>query len=80
MIDPDVCNAIYQLHLAGTPLHEISRQFQVSRNTVRAIVRRRGAVPQTVRKDKIHVAPELLARLYRECGGRLQRVHEKLVE
>ena len=55
MIDPDVCNAIYQLHLAGTPLHEISRQFQLSRNTVRAIIRRQGRLPQTERKDKIHV-------------------------
>ena len=80
MIDPDVCNAIYQLHLAGTPLHEISRQFQLSRNTVRAIIRRQGRLPQTERKDKIHVNADLLRRLYRECDGRLQRVHERLVE
>ncbi len=80
MIDPDVCNAIYQLHLAGTPLHEISRQFQLSRNTVRAIIRRQGRLPQTERKDKIHVDADLLRRLYRECDGRLQRVHERLVE
>ena len=31
MIDPDMRNAIYQLHLAGMPLREISRQFHVSR-------------------------------------------------
>ena len=80
MIDPDVRNAIYQLHLAGMPLQEIGRQFQVSRNTVRAIVRQQGAMPQTVRKDKIHVDPELLRRLYRQCDGWLQRIHEKLVE
>jgi len=80
MVDPDVRNAIYQLHLAGVSLQEISRQFQVSRNTVRAIIGQRGAVPRTVRKDKIHVDSELLARLYRECGGWLQRVHERLVE
>ena len=80
MIDPDVRNAIYQLHLAGMPLQEISRQFRVSRNTVRAIIRQQGAVPQTVRKDKIRIEADLLRRLYRECGGWLQRVHEKLVE
>ena len=45
MIDPEMRNAIYQLHLAGRPLREISRQFQVSRNTVRAIIRQQGAVP-----------------------------------
>ena len=33
-----------------------------------------------MRKDKIHIDPELLRRLYQECDGWLQRVHEKLVE
>ena len=37
-------------------------------------------MPQTVRKDKIHIDPELLRRLYQQCDGWLQRVHEKLVE
>lgn len=80
MIDPDVRNAIYQLHLAGMPLAAISRQFQISRNTVRAVVRREGAAPRGVRKSKIQVDPDLLRRLHRECGGWLQRVHEKLIE
>ena len=80
MIDPDKRNAIYQLHLAGTPLQEISRQFKVGRNTVRAIIRQQGVMPQTVRKDKIRIDPDLLRRLYRECDGWLERVHEKLIE
>ena len=80
MIDPDMRNAIYQMHLAGVPLNEISRQLHVSRNTVRAIVRQQGAMPQTVRKDKIQIDPDLLGRLYRECDGWIQRVHEKLLE
>ena len=80
MIDPDVRSAIYQLHLAGTPQGEIGRQFHVSDRTVRTIVRQQGAIPQTVRKDKIHIDPDLLRRLYHECDGWLQRVHEKLVE
>ena len=37
MIDPDVRNAIYQLHRAGTSLRQISRQFHVSRHAVRDI-------------------------------------------
>jgi transposase len=80
MLDPDKRNAIYQLHLAGVPVREISRQLKVSRNTVREVIRQQGAVPQTVRKDKIHIDPDLLRRLYHECGGWLQRVREKLVE
>ena len=80
MIEPDVRSAIYQLHLAGTPQAEIGRQFHVSDRTVRRIIRQQGAVPQTVRKDKIQVDPELLRRLYQQCNGWLQRVHEKLAE
>jgi transposase len=80
MIDPDMRNAIYQLHLQGIPLRKISSQFKISRNTVRSIIARQGQMPNTVRKDKIHIDPELLGRLYQECRGWVQRVHEKLVE
>ena len=69
MIEPDVRNAIYQLHLAGIPLLDICRQFKISRNTVRAIIRQQGVMPQTVRKDKIKIDPDLLRRLYQECHG-----------
>ncbi len=80
MIDPDVRNAVYQLHLVGRPLREISRQFALSRNTVRQIIRQQGGLPQTVRKDKIQIDLELLRSLYHECDGWVQRVHEKLLE
>src|SRR5208283_4248362 len=80
MIDPDRRNAIYQLHLAGVPMGKIGRQFHISPRTVRTIIRQQGAVPQTVRKDKIHIDPELLRRLYQQCDGWMQRVHEILVE
>ena len=33
-----------------------------------------------MRRDRIEIDPELLERLYRDCRGRVQRVHEKLVE
>jgi lambda repressor-like predicted transcriptional regulator len=80
MIDADVRNAIHQLHLAGTALRDISRQFEVSRNTVRQIIGQQGAMPNTVRKDKIQIDPDLLRRLYDQCDGWAQRMHEKLVE
>ena len=80
MIDPDKRKAIYQLHLAGVPLGKISRQFHVSLRTVQAIIAQQGAMPQTVRKDKIHIDAELLRRLYQQCDGWLERVHEILVE
>ena len=80
MIDADVSKAIYQLHLAGCPVREISRKFRVSRNTVRGIMRRQGILPQPTRKDKIQIDPDLLRRLHQECNGWAQRIHEKLVE
>jgi transposase len=80
MIAPEMRKAIYQMHLAGMPQRQISRQFHLSRHTVAEIIRQRGVRPPRVRKDKIRVDEELLRRLYRECGGWLQRVHERLVE
>lgn len=80
MIDPDMRLAIVKLHEEGMPLREISRRFKISRPTVRRIIRQQGAMPQTVRKDKIHIDPDLLRQLYHECDGWMQRIHEKLTE
>lgn len=80
MIDPDTRQAIVKLHERGMPIREISRRFRISRTAVRNIIRQHGATPHTVRKDKIQIDPELLERLYHECDGWIQRVHEKLLE
>ncbi len=80
MIDPDTRRAIYQLHLGGMSAREISRRLRVSRDAIAAIIRQQGVRPPKTRKDKIHIDPELLRRLYRECDGWLQRVYEKLLE
>jgi hypothetical protein len=61
-------------------LHEMARRLRLSRNTVRAIIAQKGEMPVRVRKDKIQIEAALLQRLYQECGGWMQRVHEKLVE
>jgi transposase len=80
MIDPDMRNAIFQLHTEGMPLREISRRLHISRNAVRRIVRQQGKMTRKERNDKIQIEAELLERLYHECDGWLQRIHEKLVE
>ena len=80
MIDPDKRKAIFQLHTEGMPLREISRRLHVSRKTVRKIIQRQGEMPETVRKDKRQIDPELLRRLYDECRGWAERVHERLQE
>jgi transposase len=80
MIDPDKRKAIYHLHNEGMGLREISRRLGVSRNTVRAIIDLKGNIPDLPRKDKRQIDPELLRRLYDECNGWVQRIHEKLSE
>jgi transposase len=61
-------------------LREIAHRFGVNRNTVRDVIQHKGAMPDSTRRDKIRVDVDLLKRLYEECDGRIQRVHEKLVE
>lgn len=80
MLDLDLCNAICKLHEQGMPLREITRRLGISRNTVRRVIRAAGTPRQTPRGDRISIDPELLHRLHRECGGWVQRIHEKLHE
>jgi len=80
MIATDKRKAIYLLHQEGMPDKEIARRLGVSPTSVRTIIQQKGATPQTVRKDKQHLDPELLRRLHQECEGRVQRMHEKLLE
>ena len=80
MIATDKRKAIFLLHQEGMPLREIARRLGVTRNAVRAIIAQEGATPQKVRADKQLLDPELLRKLYAQCEGWIQRVHEKLVE
>ena len=80
MIEADKRKAIFLLHDQGAGARQIARQFGVSRNTVRSIIEQQGAMPKAVRADKQRIDEELLRRLHQECEGRVQRMHEKLVE
>jgi transposase len=80
MIEPDKRKAIYLLHQEGMGVRELARCLQISPNTVTTIIAQQGIMPESERKDKITIDPQLLARLYSECSGRAQRVHEKLTE
>ncbi len=80
MTDPDVRKAIYRFHNEGMGTRSIARELGISRNTVRAIIKLKGEVPDLPRKDKLSIDTELLRRLYHECDGWVQRIHEKLSE
>lgn len=80
MIAAQKRKAIFMLHQEGMGLRDIARRLNIGRNTVRRIIQQKGELPDAVRKDKLRIDPELLRRLYEECDGYAQRVHEKLVE
>ncbi len=80
MIDADKRKAIYLLHEEGMSVRKISRKLGVSRNTVDIIIKQKGNMPDSTRKDKIEVNPDSLRCLYSECEGWVQRIHEKLLE
>ncbi len=80
MIDADKSKAILALHQDGMGLRELSRRMRLGRNTVRRILRRQGRPPLAPCAAKVQLEPERLRVLYKECDGRVQRMHEKLVE
>src|SRR5215470_680153 len=80
MIDADKRKAVFLLHQEGVGRNQIARQLRISPNTVQVIIEQQGEMPQRTRSDKIQVDPDLLKRLYADCDGYAQRVHEKLIE
>ncbi len=47
---------------------------------MRRIVKEEGKLARRARSDKKEIDAQLLERLYRECDGWMQRIHERLVE
>lgn len=80
MIGADKRKAVYLLHQEGMGVREIARHLDISPTTVMTIIDQKGEIPQTIRKDKLHVDVQLLATLYHDCKGRAQRIYEKLNE
>ena len=71
---------MFLLHQEGVGRNQIARQLRISPNTVRVIIEQKGEMPARTRSDKIQIDADLLKRLYEDCEGFAQRVHEKLVE
>lgn len=80
MIAADKRKAVFLLHQEGMSVREISRRLGLGRNTARRVIALQGAMPPLRRREKHVIDPELLRRLYDECDGWVQRVHEKLTE
>jgi len=80
MIEADQRKAIYLLHEQGMAAREIARRLNVARSTVNAIIAQKGAFPKLARAYAVELDVEELRRLYAECEGWVQRVHEKLAD
>jgi transposase len=78
MIDVEKRKAIYLLHEQGMGVRELARRLNLSRQSVRTIIAQEGQVQKGPRSDCKQVDAELLSRLFNECEGYVQRVHEKL--
>ena len=80
MIAADKRKAVFLLHQEGRSAREIARRMHLCRHSGRRILAQEGALPRSIRMDKIVVDATLLSRLYEQCDGWIQRVHEKLRE
>jgi len=71
--------AILELSAKGVSRHEISRVLQVSRPTVRKVLRSNStSVPEIQRKEKGEPHRRQILDLLASCKGNLVRVHEEL--
>ena len=80
MIDRDKRKAICCLRNEGAGRQAALPLVRRQRRLGQTIVEQKGEMPDKTRSDKIDIDPDLLARLHVECEGRVQRMHEKLVE
>lgn len=71
--------AILELHTKGVSSREISRALQVSRLTVRKVLRSNStSVPEIQRPEKAEPYRQQILDLLASCKGNLVRVHEEL--
>lgn len=80
MIESEKRRAVYFLHEGGMGIREIARKLDLSRNSVKRIIRDRGEPLKILRSDHIKIDPQRIKELYADCEGFMQRIHEKLVE
>ena len=79
MLDHDKRTAILSLHKEGHPVRKIAKDLQVSRNSVRDVLRSgQSQVPGIERLTPLDAHVDKVRALYVKCQGNLVRVHEEL--
>jgi transposase len=81
MKEQDLQAAALLMHQRGQSKRAIARSLSIDVKTVRAIINA-GAVKTVIkpREDKVNIDEQVLERLYHECQGYIERMHEKLTE
>lgn len=80
MINAEKRKVVWVLFREGKTKKEIARLLGIDPKTVRQIIKSHGVLPESSRKDKVHIDPTLLENVYRQCKGWGQRTYEVLVE
>lgn len=79
MLDQDKRSAILLLHQQGHSVRKIARDVQVSRNSVREVLRSgQSQVPAVERATVLDPHLDTIRALYAKCRGNLVRVREEL--
>jgi len=72
--------AILELHRQKVSLRQIARSLNVSKATVRKVIRSASATPPPIkRSEKADPYRQEILDLHASCKGNLQRVHEELI-
>ena len=72
---------ILELSAAGMPTREIARVMQLSRQSVRKVLRSKSTdIPEIHRPEKAEPWRQQILELLMACKGNLVRVHEELTE
>jgi len=80
MLTPAQRTAILQLHAQKVPKREIARLLEISRQSVRQVLKANSpAVPKIERAEKAAPFRSQILELLPNCKGNLVRVHEELV-
>lgn len=80
MISAEKRQAVYLLHDEGMSIRDIAKNLHISRKCVRRIIAEKGSLPRADRQGKKSIDSELIRKLYVDCDGYIQRIHEKIKE
>jgi DNA invertase Pin-like site-specific DNA recombinase len=79
MLSQSQRTTVLELHAQGVAKREIARVLQISRLSVRRVLRSNSAqVPAIVRAEKAEPYRQQILELLLRCKGNLVRVHEEL--